>query len=58
MTMLPIKAFARQLFLLFSMATRLFTAAGTVCYWQAGNFPAVYFTASIAMIRYLEFVAG
>src|SRR5258708_40363458 len=33
--MLAMKAFARQLFLLFAMAALLFTLAGTLHYWQA-----------------------
>jgi protein-S-isoprenylcysteine O-methyltransferase Ste14 len=53
MNMLAIKAFARQLFLLLAMAALLFTAAGTLRYWQAWTFLAVYFTSSIAIILYL-----
>jgi protein-S-isoprenylcysteine O-methyltransferase Ste14 len=53
MNMLAIKAFARQLFLLFAMAALLFAPAGTLHYWQAWTFLAVYFTSSIAMILYL-----
>ena len=53
MNMLAIKAFARQLFLLAAMATLLFAVAGTLHYWQAWIFLAVYFTSSIAMILYL-----
>ena len=53
MTMLAIKAFARQLFLLLAMAALLFTPAGTLHDWQAWTFLAVYFTSSITIILYL-----
>lgn len=51
--MLTVKAFARQLFLLLAMAAVLFTLAGTLHYWQAWTFLAVYFTSSMAIILYL-----
>jgi O-antigen/teichoic acid export membrane protein len=51
--MLAVKAFVRQLFLLFAMAALLFTLAGTLHYWQAWTFLAVYFTSSMAIILYL-----
>ena len=51
--MLTMKAFARQLFLLLAMAAVLFTLAGTLHYWQAWTFLAVYFTSSMAIILYL-----
>jgi len=51
--MLTVKAFARQLFLLLAMAAVLFTLAGTLHYWQAWAFLAVYFTSSMAIILYL-----
>jgi protein-S-isoprenylcysteine O-methyltransferase Ste14 len=54
MNMLTMKAFARQLFLLFAMAALLFTLAGTLRYWQAWTFLAVYFTSSMAIILYLS----
>lgn len=53
MTMLAIKAFARQFFLLFAMAALLFTLAGTLHDWQAWTFLAVYFISSFAIILYL-----
>jgi protein-S-isoprenylcysteine O-methyltransferase Ste14 len=47
------KAFAGLLLLLQAMAALLFIAAGTLHYWQAWTFLAVYFAASLALTLYL-----
>ena len=53
MNMLLLKAFAGLLFLFVAMAALLFVPAGTVDYWQARMFLAVYFACSIALSLYL-----
>jgi protein-S-isoprenylcysteine O-methyltransferase Ste14 len=47
------KAFAGLLFLFLVMAALLFAPAGTLRYWQAWTFLAVYFAASLALTLYL-----
>jgi protein-S-isoprenylcysteine O-methyltransferase Ste14 len=47
------KAFAGLLFLFFVMASLLFISAGTLDYWQAWTFLAVYFGCSVAISLYL-----
>jgi protein-S-isoprenylcysteine O-methyltransferase Ste14 len=47
------KAFGGLLILALVMASLLFTAAGTLDYWQAWTFLAVYFSASLAITLYL-----
>src|SRR5262245_45491307 len=47
------KAFAGLLFLLVATAALLFIPAGTLDYWQAWTFLAVYFAASLAITLYL-----
>jgi protein-S-isoprenylcysteine O-methyltransferase Ste14 len=47
------KAFAGLLFLLVTTAALLFVPAGTLDYWQAWTFLAVYFAASLAITLYL-----
>jgi protein-S-isoprenylcysteine O-methyltransferase Ste14 len=47
------KAIAGLLFILLAMAALLFIAAGTLHYWQAWTFVAVYFAASLALTFYL-----
>jgi len=53
MNILNIKAFGGLLFLLLVMAALLFIPAGTLAYWQAWLFLAVYFAASLAITLYL-----
>jgi protein-S-isoprenylcysteine O-methyltransferase Ste14 len=53
MSMLHKKAFGGLLFLFLVMASVLFLAAGTLDYWQAWTFLAVYFAASFAITFYL-----
>jgi protein-S-isoprenylcysteine O-methyltransferase Ste14 len=53
MTTLHKKAFGGLLFLLIVMAALLFVAAGTLRYWQAWTFLAVYFAWSLAITLYL-----
>jgi protein-S-isoprenylcysteine O-methyltransferase Ste14 len=53
MNILNIKAFGGLLFLLLVMAALLFIPAGTLAYWQAWVFLAVYFAASLAITLYL-----
>src|SRR5882724_10033814 len=53
MNILNIKAFAGLLFLLVAMAALLFVPAGTLDYWQAWTFLAVYFVSSLAITLYL-----
>ena len=53
MNMLLLKAFAGLLFLFVAMAALMFVPAGTVDYWQARMFLAVYFACSIALSLYL-----
>jgi protein-S-isoprenylcysteine O-methyltransferase Ste14 len=53
MNTLTKKAFAGLLFLLLVMAALLFIPAGTLDYWQAWTFLAVYFTSSLAITLYL-----
>ena len=53
MRILIIKAFSRMLFLLLVMATLLFIPAGTLDYWQAWTFMAVYFASYLAITVYL-----
>ena len=53
MNMLLLKAFAGLLFLFVAMAALLFVPAGTIDYWQAWMFLAVYFVCSIALSLYL-----
>ena len=53
MRILIIKAFSRMLFLLLVMAALLFIPAGTLDYWQAWTFMAVYFTSYLAITVYL-----
>lgn len=48
-----LKAFAGLLFLFVAMAALLFVPAGTIDYWQAWIFLAVYFGCSIALSLYL-----
>lgn len=52
MRILIIKAFSRMLFLLLLMAALLFIPAGTLDYWQAWTFIAVYFTSYLAITVY------
>jgi protein-S-isoprenylcysteine O-methyltransferase Ste14 len=47
------KAFGGLAILLLVMASLLFTAAGTLDYWQAWTFLAVYFVMSLAVTLYL-----
>jgi protein-S-isoprenylcysteine O-methyltransferase Ste14 len=47
------KAIAGLLFILLAVAALLFIAAGTLHYWQAWTFLAVYFAASLALTLYL-----
>jgi protein-S-isoprenylcysteine O-methyltransferase Ste14 len=47
------KAFAGLLFVLLVMAALLFLSAGTLDYWQAWAFLAVYLTSSLAITLYL-----
>jgi protein-S-isoprenylcysteine O-methyltransferase Ste14 len=47
------KAFGGLLVLLLAMAALLFTPAGTLDYWQAWTFLAVYFASSLAITLYL-----
>jgi protein-S-isoprenylcysteine O-methyltransferase Ste14 len=47
------KAFAGLLFVLLVMAALLFIPAGTIHYWQAWTFLAVYFVPSLAITLYL-----
>lgn len=53
MNMLIIKAFAGLLFLLLAMAALVFIPSGTLRYWQAWTFLAVYFSSSLALTLYL-----
>ncbi|MBV8653368.1 MAG: isoprenylcysteine carboxylmethyltransferase family protein, partial [Alphaproteobacteria bacterium] len=53
MSALTRNAFLGLLALFAVMAALLFGAAGTLDYWQAWVFLAVYFAASIAITRYL-----
>jgi len=53
MTTLNRKAFRGLLFLLLVMAALLFIPAGTLDYWQAWTFLAVYFASSLAITLYL-----
>jgi protein-S-isoprenylcysteine O-methyltransferase Ste14 len=53
MSTLNMKAFAGLLFLLVAMAALLFIPAGTLDYWQAWIFLAVYFASSVAITLYL-----
>jgi len=51
--MLDLKAYGGLVFLLLVMAALLFALAGTLDYWQAWAFLAVYFAASLAITIYL-----
>jgi protein-S-isoprenylcysteine O-methyltransferase Ste14 len=53
MNILNIKAFGGLLFLLLVMAALLFIPVGTLDYWQAWTFLAVYFASSFAITLYL-----
>jgi protein-S-isoprenylcysteine O-methyltransferase Ste14 len=53
MNVLNIKAFGGLLFLLLAMAALLFVPAGTLDYWQAWMFLALYFASSLAITLYL-----
>ncbi|MBV9532095.1 MAG: isoprenylcysteine carboxylmethyltransferase family protein [Bradyrhizobium sp.] len=53
MTSLHRRAFAALAILFLVMASLLFTAAGTLYYWQGWTFLAVYFAASVAITLYL-----
>src|SRR4029453_19455644 len=53
MNPLNTKAFAGLLFLIVAMAALLFIPAGTLDYWQAWTFLAVYFPCSLAITLYL-----
>jgi protein-S-isoprenylcysteine O-methyltransferase Ste14 len=53
MTNLHIKAFVGLLFLFFVMAALLLIPAGTLDYWQAWAFLAIYFASSVAITIYL-----
>jgi protein-S-isoprenylcysteine O-methyltransferase Ste14 len=53
MNRLLLKAFAGLLFFFVAMAALLFVPAGTIDYWQAWMFLAVYFACSIALSLYL-----
>jgi protein-S-isoprenylcysteine O-methyltransferase Ste14 len=53
MNILNIKAFAGLLSVLLVMAALLFIPAGTIHYWQAWRFLAVYFVPSLAITLYL-----
>jgi len=50
---MPKKAFGGLAVLLLVMASLVFAAAGTLRYWQAWTFLAVYFAASLAITLYL-----
>ena len=50
---LTIRAFAALLILILVMAALLFIPAGTLNYWQAWTYLAVYFLASVAVTLYL-----
>jgi protein-S-isoprenylcysteine O-methyltransferase Ste14 len=50
---LTIRAFAALLVLILVMAALLFIPAGTLNYWQAWTYLAVYFLASVAVTLYL-----
>lgn len=54
MTKLDIKAFGSLAALTLTMALLLFVPAGTIAYWQAWAFLAVYVAASIAITLYLR----
>jgi protein-S-isoprenylcysteine O-methyltransferase Ste14 len=53
MTILNMKAFGGLLILFLAMAALLFALAGTLDYWQAWTFLAIYFAASLAITLYL-----
>lgn len=53
MNTLAIRALLALLFLVVVMAALLFIAAGTLDYWQAWTFMAVYFALSLAITLYL-----
>lgn len=53
MRILIIKALSRMLFLFLVMAALLFIPAGTLDYWQAWTFMAVYFASYLAITVYL-----
>ena len=53
MNNLNLKAFAGALFLFVAMAALVFVPAGTLDYWQAWTFLAVYFASSLALTLYL-----
>jgi protein-S-isoprenylcysteine O-methyltransferase Ste14 len=53
MNILTLKAFRGLLILVVVMAALLFIAAGTLDYWQAWTFLAVYFASSVAITLYL-----
>lgn len=53
MRILIIKAFSRMLLLLLVVAALLFIPAGTLDYWQAWTFMAVYFALYLAITVYL-----
>jgi protein-S-isoprenylcysteine O-methyltransferase Ste14 len=53
MNILHLKAFAGLLFLFVAMAALLFVPAGSIDYWQAWTFLAVYFASSLALTLYL-----
>ncbi len=53
MNTLNLKAFAGLLLLFVAMAALLFVPAGTLDYWQAWTFLAVYFASSLALTLYL-----
>src|ERR1017187_3326125 len=53
MSTMPKKAFGGLAILLLVMASLVFAAAGTLRYWQAWTFLAVYFAALLAVSLYL-----
>jgi len=53
MTILSMKAFGGLLILSLAMAALLFALAGTLDYWQAWTFLAIYFASSLAITHYL-----
>jgi protein-S-isoprenylcysteine O-methyltransferase Ste14 len=53
MNILNVKAFGGLLILFLVVAALLFASAGTLDYWQAWTFLAVYFASSLAITLYL-----
>ncbi len=53
MSSLNLRVFCRLLFVVLVMAALLFVPAGTLDFWQAWTFLAIYFVAALAMTFYL-----